>query len=103
MAVALLPIERRRPAFALDEAPAVGEPQRGRRVAAVLDEGEPFAIGDEAIGEREGAEQNLVARALVVPRKAGSVVADLMDAAGIVDPADGRRFALARAATGVSR
>ena len=85
--VALLPVERRVPALAVDRRPAVGEPKRGRAIAAVLHEREPFAVGDEAVGQAEGMDEHVVARRLVVPGEALAVVADLANAAGIVDPA----------------
>ena len=47
-AVALLPVAGRCPALRVDRRPAVGEPEQRRRVAAVLHEGQPFAIGDAA-------------------------------------------------------
>ena len=61
--VALLPIERSPPAFAIDDLPAVGKPQRVSSIAAVFDECEPFRIGDEAVGETERTNQFAMARA----------------------------------------
>ena len=52
-----------------------------RAIAAVRHEGQPFAVGDQAVGEREGLQQRLVARPLVVEGEAVAVVADLDDAA----------------------
>jgi hypothetical protein len=80
-ALRLLDIERAAPVLALDGVPAVGEPQRGRGVAAVLDELEPFGVGHAAIGELEGTDQRLEARAFIVIGEAVAVMADLENAA----------------------
>ena len=60
--LAALPIERRLPAFVADPRPAVGEPELRPLVAAVFDEREPFAIGDETAGQPVGPQQRLVPR-----------------------------------------
>ena len=69
--------------------PAVGEPQLGAAVAVVADEGEVVDVADRAGGEGEGAQQDLVARGLVVEAEAGAAVAGLDDAAGVSVPALG--------------
>ena len=94
-AVALFPVARRVPALRLHRRPAVGEPDERLAVAAGFHEGEPLAVGDAAVGEAIGIEQHLVARPLVVVRKAGAVVADGADAAVESD-----ELRLGRAATG---
>jgi hypothetical protein len=52
-----------------------------RAIAAVLDELNPLRIGDAAIGELEGPDQLLVARAFVVIGEAVTVVPDSVHAA----------------------
>jgi hypothetical protein len=75
---AIAPVQRRLPALGLHHGPAVGQPQRGAPVAAVVDEGLPFTVGHEAARQRKRCQVHDVARALVVETKAGvGVVADL--------------------------
>src|SRR6202030_978029 len=95
--VALLPIERSSPGFPIDDRPAVGKAEREGSIAAVLDECEPFRIGDKAVGETERMEQLAVARRLIVPRETVAGVTYLMDPAGILDPAKRLRLTLIRA------
>ena len=68
-AVGLFPIERGGPALRCHHGPAVGKPERGRAVAAVLDEGDPLGIGDAAIGEPEGTDELIVSRPFIVKAK----------------------------------
>jgi len=68
--VALLPIEGRPPAFAANDPPAVGKPKCGLSIAAILDEGEPFGIGDQAVGETERMDQLAMARRFIVEGEA---------------------------------
>ena len=49
----------------------------GARVAAVVDEGQVLAVGDEPRGERERLDEDAVARRLVVEGEAVAVVPDL--------------------------
>ena len=63
-AVDLAPVAGRLPAFRLHRRPAVGEPQRGRRVAAVGDEIEPLRIGDERARDPHRPQIDLMRRAL---------------------------------------
>jgi hypothetical protein len=95
--VALLPIERSPPDFPIDDRPAVSKPERVGSIAAVLDECEPFRIGDKAVGETERMDQLAVARRLIVPREAFAAVTYIVDPAGIFDPAMRLRFTLIRA------
>ena len=53
-AVDLAPVAWRVPAFGLHRRPAVGQPERRRRVAAVGDEIEPLRVGDERRAIRTG-------------------------------------------------
>src|SRR5262249_19561353 len=62
-AVALAPVTGCLPALGLDRRPAVREPERGGRVAAVGDEIEPLRISDEAAGEPHWLQMNLMRRA----------------------------------------
>src|SRR5690606_11938655 len=48
----LRPVERTAPAFLADLRPAVGEPERGVVVSALLDEFAVLGVRDEAVGER---------------------------------------------------
>ena len=102
------PIERAVPVLALHHVPAVGEPQRRRGVAAILDEGDPLGVGHAAVGELEGADQRLVARAFIVIGEAFAVMADVEDAAVEGDEVERRRVATAtpgpaRAISGLQR
>ena len=47
-ALGLLEIKRSFPSLALHRVPAIGEPKRGRGIAAILDELDPLGIGDRA-------------------------------------------------------
>jgi len=67
----LPPVERGLPAFRSDRVPAVGEPEIGFRVAAVFDEGEVLAAGDERGRELEGSDILQVPGGLVIERKSG--------------------------------
>ena len=87
LAVALLPVERSLPALAIDRRPAVGEPQRGRAIAAVSHELQPFRVGHQPVGEAAWVDQHIVLRRLVVPGKADAAVTNRADAARKVDPA----------------
>ena len=74
--LALAPIERGAPAFALYSRPAVGQPQVCPRIAAVLDEGEVFARRRQPVGEVEALQPDLVPRRLVVEGETLAVMAD---------------------------
>ncbi|MCY1362233.1 hypothetical protein D9M69_489380 [compost metagenome] len=89
-AFARFPVQRRLDALLADPAPAVGEPQAGGLVAAVVDELEPLAVGDRVRAQRERLQVDLVARPLAVKGKALAAMADLDHAAVEADPV-GRR------------
>ena len=91
-AVGLFPIKRGGPALRFDRGPAVGEPQRRRAVAAVLDEGDPLGIGDATIGEPEGTDELIVSRPFIVIGKALAVMANGKNAAVESDPVERRRL-----------
>ncbi|CAM8770751.1 hypothetical protein NCM_01976 [Burkholderia pseudomallei] len=74
------PVERRLPAFALNDRPAVGQPELRARVAAVVDECRVFAVGHEPLRDLVRMQHRPVARPFVVEREAAPVVADLDDA-----------------------
>ncbi len=76
-----LPVERRGPALILDLGPAVREPEEGVAVAAVLDELQVLAVGDQPARQREIIQPGFVDRHLVVPAPAPLEVADLVQAA----------------------
>ena len=59
---------------------------RWRGVAAVGHELQPFAIGDEAVGQAMVLQQHLVARTLVVVEEGLPRVPHAMNAAGQVEP-----------------
>ncbi len=59
--VVVVPVVGGVPAVGLHGGPAVGEPVCGGAVAAVVDEVEPFAAGDEPIAQRVRREQHVVA------------------------------------------
>ena len=54
------------PAFGVDSGPAFGEPELGAVVSVLVDEGEILRAGDEAGGEAEGFEVDVVAWGFVV-------------------------------------
>src|SRR5208283_3800760 len=74
-------------------------PKCGLSIAAVLDEGEPFGIGDLAVGETKRMDQLAMARRFIVPGEAFSGVTDLMNAASKCDPGQRLRIALLRTRT----
>src|SRR2546426_12750517 len=74
------------PALVAGGGKTVHQPQRRRRVAAVLHEGEPFGIGDEVAGEFYRADQRPVRGLLIVKMKAVVAMADGMDALVEGDP-----------------
>src|SRR5882757_8997213 len=75
-----LPARRAR-LLGLSHGPAVREPERGRRIAAVSHEIEPLRIGDEAACDPHRLQIDLVRRALVVEAIAFANMADRMEAA----------------------
>ena len=81
-AVDLLPVERGLPAAGVRDVPAVGEPQLGPPIAAVLDEREELAVGDRPRGQLEVLEIDPVPRAFVVEAEAVALVADPVQSAG---------------------
>ena len=62
----LAPVEWRSDVLALDPVPAFAQPQRRRRIAAILDELAPFAVGRAPAGELVAREEDAVTRALGV-------------------------------------
>ena len=65
---------------------AVHQPQRGRAVAAVLHEGQPFGIGDEVAGEPDRADQGAVRRLFIVEMETVVGMPDGVDALVEGDP-----------------
>src|SRR6185503_6840430 len=59
----LAPVQRGDDAFLLHPCPAFREPQRGRRIAAIVDELAPFLVGDAAAGDLMAGKEDAVARA----------------------------------------
>src|SRR5579883_2370165 len=84
------PIERRFPALLAYRRPAVGEPEFGAAIAAILDEVEILAAGRRARGQTEGFEPDLVARRLIVKGETGAAMPDLIQPAGKFDPGERR-------------
>src|SRR5215207_1275748 len=62
----LSPVDRTSPAFALDCAPAVREPELGATVATVADEFEILAVRDEPVREGVRLDERAMTRQLVV-------------------------------------
>ena len=89
-AVALLPIERRAPAFRLHARPSRRKPEQRRPIAAVGHERHPFRIGDEPVREFIRFEQHAMARPLAVEAEPLAVMSDL-DHAAIEFAVRGRR------------
>ena len=92
----VLPVARRLPAVVLHRGPAVGEPQRRVGVAAVLDEGEPFAVGHQRARDAHRPDQHAVRRPFIVEAIAVGLVADGVDAFGQFDEAVFRARLVAR-------
>ena len=86
LVVARGPVEGRLPRLLVRRVPTIGEPERRCGVSAIVDECAPLATGDETIGDLERVEPDLVDGSFVVEREARSAVADLDDAAGVVEP-----------------
>ena len=84
--LALAPVERRSDCVFAHPGPAVGQPQAGGVVAAIGDEGIPFAVGHQPRRQREGFEQNAVRGTFVVEGKPVRLVADARDPAGMFVP-----------------
>ncbi len=62
---------------------------RGVAIAAILDEGDPFTIRDQPVGQRMGVEKRLVPRPLAIEGEVGlAVVADFDEALPSFDPVD---------------
>ncbi len=91
------PIERRAPALALFQRPAVGKPEFRPLITAIRDERAIFAIRHRARGKPERLQQNLVTRAFIVEGKAVAIMTDGDNAARMRDPFErGRAPHLAR-------
>src|SRR5690606_40472897 len=72
-----LPIKGMLPILAEGLIPAIGQPEFGAGIAAILDKLQIFTIGDEPTGQGEGLHQHLVAWPLVVEGKAlGRIMAE---------------------------
>src|ERR671937_581658 len=95
-AVALFPIERCLPAFAIDSCPAVRKPEGKGLVASIFNECDPFSIRDEAVCEPERMGELPVPRQLIVPCEPSAAVAYLVNATRILGPTQGLSLALIR-------
>ena len=92
---ALQPVQRRAPLAGLHPVPAERQPQFGTPVAAVGDEGAHVAAADRPRGQLEIAQQQIVARRLVVEMElavAADVVAQRDDAGRHAEPLQRRRL-----------
>jgi hypothetical protein len=76
----------RLPAFIAGRSKAVHQPQRRRAIAAILNEFEPFAIGDEIARQFYRADQGAMRGFFIVEMKAVAGVADGVDALVEGDP-----------------
>ena len=74
------------PAFIGGRGKAVHQPQRGRAVAAVLHEGQPFGIGNEVAGEPDRADEGAMRGLFIVEMEAVVAVSDGVDALVERDP-----------------
>src|SRR5260221_6362164 len=92
LAIALAQRAGRLPLLIAGGGKAVHQPERRRAIAAVLDEGEPFAVGDEVARQPDGTDEGAVHRLLIVEMEAVVAVADRMDAFAEREP----RLAAAR-------
>jgi hypothetical protein len=92
--VAALPVERRLDPVGPNPVPAVGQPEGRSRIAALLNEAQPFGIGDRPVGDLVRGNQGAVARPLAIEGEAVGRSADLDDPArppGAVERGRGRR------------
>jgi hypothetical protein len=60
----------------VDPGPAIREPELRSAIAAVLDEREVLAARDEARGDLERRDEDLVPRSLVVERERGALISN---------------------------
>ena len=75
---ALRPIGWRIDAFRLHPGPAIGQPVRRRAITAILDEGDPLAIGDWPVSQRMRMEQRFMPWPLAIEGEpAPALVANL--------------------------
>src|SRR5262245_24182726 len=77
-AVTPLPLAGRAPAYRLRQREAVRQPERRRRVAAVIDEGEPIGVGYQSAGDASALQIDLMCRLLVVEAEAAAGKSDAM-------------------------
>jgi len=87
-AIALFPVKGRGDGVRLHPAPAIRQPVARIAIAAIGDEGGPFAVGHRPVSNGVGAEQRLVARPFCIKGKAIADMADVDDPAGMRDPTD---------------
>src|SRR5205823_2663935 len=80
------PVERGRPSPGLPGGPAVGQPELGPVIAAILEEGEEFRVRGGPARLLEPFEILRVPRSLVVEGEARPFMADLVDPAGEFRP-----------------
>src|SRR5258707_377180 len=78
-AVDLAPVAGGLPAFVGSRGKTVHQPERGRAVAAVLHEGQPFGIGDEVAGEPDRANEGAVRGLFIVEMEAVVAGSDGLD------------------------
>ena len=74
------------PALVGCDGKAVHQPQRGRAVAAILHEGQPFGIGDEVTGEPDRADKGAVGGLFIVEMEAVVAMPNGVDALVEGDP-----------------
>lgn len=83
----LPPMPRRGPSFVAERCKSVHEPECWRGIAAVLDEREPFGVGDKIARQLHGTDQCAMRRFFIVEVEAIAAVSDGMDAFAERSPA----------------
>ena len=85
-AFAAPPVERRLDRVVASPTPAVRQPQVRFRVAAAVDEGAPFAVGGQAIGQRVRRQPDPMAGTLAVEGETATVMTDVGRPLASLDP-----------------
>src|SRR6185369_2695015 len=78
---------RRPPPPLLHRFPSVVEPTLRPAISTVVDEGPVFPAGDQSRGQAERLQPDLMPRPLIVEGETHPAMADILDSAGEIEPA----------------